>query len=36
MTLENTVDLLVDAVNQHYDVDRVLADFGIKILGRVN
>lgn len=36
MTLENTVDVLIDAVNQHYDVDRVLADFGIKILGRVN
>ena len=36
MTLENTVDALIDAVNQHYDVDRVLADFGIKILGRVN
>lgn len=33
MTLENTVDLLVDAVNQHYDVDRVLANFGIKVLG---
>ena len=36
MTLENTVDILVDAVNLHYDVDRVLADFGIKVLGRVN
>lgn len=34
--LENTVEILVDAVNQHYDVDRVLADFGIKVLGRVN
>lgn len=33
MTLENTVDLLIDAVNQHYDVDRVLANFGIKVLG---
>lgn len=36
MTLENTVDELVDAVNLHYDVDRVLADFGIRVLGKVN
>ena len=36
MTLENTVDELVDAVNLHYDVDRVLADFGIRVLGTVN
>ena len=35
-TLEVTVGLLVDAVNKHYDVDRVLADFGIKVLGKVN
>lgn len=36
MTLENTVDTLIDAVNLHYDVDRVLTDFGIRVLGRVN
>lgn len=36
MTLENTVDELIDAVNLHYDVDRVLADFGIRVLGKVN
>ena len=36
MTLENTVDELIDAVNLHYDVDRVLADFGIRVLGTVN
>lgn len=36
MTLENTVDELIDAVNLHYDVDRVLADFGIRVLGSVN
>lgn len=36
MTLENTVDLLIDAVNQHYDVDRVLTDFGIRVLGTRN
>lgn len=36
MTLENTVALLVDAVNQHYDVDRVLSDFGITVVGRVS
>lgn len=35
-TIEVTVGLLVDAVNKHYDVDRVLADFGIRVLGRVN
>lgn len=34
--LENTVGLLVEAVNKHYDVDRVLTDFGIRVLGRVN
>lgn len=35
-TIEVTVGLLVDAVNKHYDVDRVLTDFGIRVLGRVN
>lgn len=34
--LEKTVGLLVEAVNKHYDVDRVLTDFGIRVLGRVN
>lgn len=32
-TLEVTVQKLIDAVNLHYNVDRVIADFGIRILG---
>lgn len=35
-TLESTVDVLVDAVNQHYNVDRVLTDWGIKVVGRAD
>lgn len=35
-TLEGTVDILVDAVNQHYNVDRVLTDWGIKVVGRAD
>lgn len=35
-TLEGTVDVLVDAVNQHYNIDRVLTDWGIRVVGRAD
>ena len=36
LPLEQTVQFLIDKVAAHYGVDRVLADFGITVLGKLN
>ena len=36
LNLEDTVDWCVDKINDHYNRDRVLADFGIRVIGQVN